>query len=66
MLASGTIVFDENLQIFKGVTKTISLKNVEIGMTNISKGLNVSFKLSNTSDTQFASVEDLKKEFSFV
>jgi len=65
VLGSGTIVFDENLQIFYGDTKIITLKNVEIGMTNVSKGLNVSFKLSHTSDTQFASVEDLKKGIQF-
>ena len=62
MLASGTVVFDETLNILSGSTTTkITLKNVEVGMTNISKGLNVHFGITGIgSDTEFASVDDLK------
>lgn len=61
MLASGTVVFDETLNISGTTTTEITLKNVEAGMTNISKGLNVYFDIAGIgNDTQFVSVDDLK------
>ena len=60
-LPSGTVVFDDYLSLSENKTIQITLKNVEVGMTNISKGLNVYFDINGIgSDTQFASVDDLK------
>lgn len=61
VLPSGTVVFDEALSISGNTTTKITLKNVEVGMTNISKGLNVYFGTSFLgNDTKFVSVDDLK------
>lgn len=60
-LPSGTVVFDEGLNIPSDRSIQITLKNVEVGMTNISKGLNIGFQVGSAIFTQFASVEDLKK-----
>ena len=61
MLASGTVVFDETLNISDSTTTKITLKNVKVGMTNISKGLNVYFRITGIGTyKKFVSVDDLK------
>ena len=62
-LPSGTVVFDEALNIPYDRSIQITLKNVEVGMTNISKGLNIIYSVTNMSDdtyTKFVSFDDLK------